>query len=222
MRRLLLIDDDESMRNLLRLHLQATYEITDTADPEYGIVLALQQKPDAILLDLMMPRYSGFEVCQTLSSLSFTQKIPIFIVSGESSARYEGFCKNLGAKGFISKPVDFDRLRKELAAAVEGKSASPRAEPRVRIRAALGLTGVDSSGTPVELNVITESVWARGFRCVCRGELKPGDVVDVYLTAFGAQHIGQASAIRVDAAGTTGQICEFQFAEKPTDWVLPR
>ena len=124
MRRLLLIDDDESMRKLLRFQLESSYQITDTSDPEQGIVLALQQKPDAILLDLMMPRYSGFEVCQTLSSLSFTQNIPIFIVSGESSARYEGFCRNLGAKGFFQKPVDFERLRKELAAATEGKGTT--------------------------------------------------------------------------------------------------
>jgi DNA-binding response OmpR family regulator len=221
MRRLLLIDDDESMRKLLRIQLESSFQITDTSDPEQGIVLALQEKPDAILLDLMMPRYSGFEICQTLSSLSFTQKIPIFIVSGESSARYEGFCRNLGARGFFQKPVDFENLRKELIAATEGKGIASRAEPRVRIRAPLKLAGLDSAGAPLDLTAITESVWANGFRCVCRANLKQAAIVDVFLAAIGAQFVGKAGVIRVDGAGTAGQVCEFRFAEKPCDWVLP-
>jgi DNA-binding response OmpR family regulator len=221
MRRLLLIDDDESMRKLLRIQLENSYEITDTPDPEQGIVLALQEKPDVILLDLMMPRYSGFEVCQTLSSLSFTQKIPIFIVSGESSARYEGFCRNLGAKGFFQKPVDFDKLRKELAA-TEGKHAANRAEARVRIRATLKLRGLDSAGASFDITTVTENVKANGFRCGCLANLKHGAVVDVFLATIGAQFVGKAQVVGMDGPGTAGQSCDFQFIEKPLDWVLPQ
>ena len=221
MRRLLLIDDDASMRRLLRLQLESSYEIVDTADPEEGIVLALQRKPDAILLDLMMPRYSGFEICQTISSLSFTQRIPIFIVSGESSARYEGFCRNLGAKGFFEKPVDFDQLRIELAAAIEGKPVANRPEPRVRIRAALRLSGLDSAGRAFDLPIMTENVSANGFRCGCRASLHQGAAIDVYLATGGCHFVGKAQLVRVDSAGGAGQTCEFQFTQKPAEWVLP-
>jgi DNA-binding response OmpR family regulator len=221
MHHLLLIDDDEAMRKLLRVQLESSYKITDTPDPEQGIVLALQQKPDAILLDLMMPRYSGFEICQTLSSLSFTQKIPIFIVSGESSARYERFCRNLGAKGFLQKPVDFDKLRKELAAAIDGKHVAKRAEARVRIRAALKLCGLDSAGAPFDTTVMTENVTANGFRCGCLTSLKHATVIEVYLATIGAQFVGKAQVTGIDAPGTAGQTCEFQFTETPLDWVLP-
>jgi Stage II sporulation protein E (SpoIIE)/Response regulator receiver domain len=82
MHRLLIIDDDESMRKLLRLQLKDSNEIIGTADSQEGLALALPAQPDAILLDLMMPTYSGLEICQTLASLSFTQRIPIFIVAG--------------------------------------------------------------------------------------------------------------------------------------------
>jgi two-component system, chemotaxis family, chemotaxis protein CheY len=222
MRHLLLIDDDEAMRKLLRIQLESSYQITDTPDPEQGIVLALQKKPDAILLDLMMPRYSGFEICQTLSVLSFTQKIPIFIVSGESIERYERFCRNLGARGFFQKPVDFDMLRRELAAATEGKPAASRAEPRVRIRAALKLCGTDSNGTPFDSIIMTENVTANGFRCGCQTKLQNGAPVDVYLATAGAQFVGQAHVIGIDGTGTAGQSCEFRFTETPLDWVLPQ
>jgi CheY-like chemotaxis protein len=82
---LLLIDDDDSVRKMMAFRLKDAYTIIDSGSPEEALALALQHKPAAVLLDLMMPKYSGFEVCQTLSSLSFTAHIPILIVSGESS-----------------------------------------------------------------------------------------------------------------------------------------
>jgi putative two-component system response regulator len=92
MPRILIIDDDESMRTLLRDRLGASYQIIETGDPEQAIALALQHKPDAVLLDLMMPNFSGFEVCQTLNTLSFTQQIPILIMSGQAATKYTVFC----------------------------------------------------------------------------------------------------------------------------------
>lgn len=221
MARLLLIDDDDSMRKLLRSRLQSSYEILETSDPEEGIVLALQQKPDAILLDLMMPRYSGFELCQTLSSMSFTQRIPIFIVSGESAERYRDFCGNLGAKGFFQKPVDFGTLRKELEAVIGGNHNAKRPAARVRFRTPLKLSGVDSNGARLNLTTITESVTANGFLCGCAAEIAEGAVVDVHLAMDGQPFVGKARVARLDWPGTRGQTCEFLFLETPTDWVLP-
>ncbi len=65
MQKLLVIEDEEAMRRLLRLNLSDLYEIIDTGDPEQGLALAMQNKPSAILLDLRMPKFSGFELCRT-------------------------------------------------------------------------------------------------------------------------------------------------------------
>jgi CheY-like chemotaxis protein len=89
MSRILIVDDDEAMRRLFRLSLEDAFEIIDTGDPEQAIALSLQHEPDAVLLDLMMPEFSGIEVCQTFASLSFTQQIPILIVSGEAATKYQ-------------------------------------------------------------------------------------------------------------------------------------
>jgi len=221
MPRLLIIDDDDSMRNLLRSRLQGSYEIIDTLDPEEGIVLALQQKPDAILLDLIMPRYSGLEVCQTLSSMSFTRGISIFIVSGESSARYRDFCQNLGAKGFFEKPVDFAKLQKELTAAMGGGHHAGRSVARVRIRVTLKLRGLNSEGINFELISSTERVTSRGFLCGCQANIQEGAIVQVYLSESRQQFVGNAQVVRIDSPGRLSQRCDFQFTEKPTDWVLP-
>ena len=69
MAKLLVVDDEESMRRLVRLNLADTYEIVETGEPEQALALALEHKPDAVLLDLRMPKYSGFELCKTLTSL---------------------------------------------------------------------------------------------------------------------------------------------------------
>jgi CheY-like chemotaxis protein len=217
---LLIVDDDDSMRKLLRHRLEGSYEITDTPDPEEGIALALRQKPNAILLDLMMPRHSGFEVCQTLSSLSFTQGIPILIISGESVLRYKNFCQNLGAKEFFSKPVDFAQLGRALADAIQDSRRAGRVDARVRLKTTLRLRSVDQAQAPFDVVVVTESVTANGFSCGLQVNLKEGAVVEVYLATKEQQSIGRARLIRVDAGGTPAQACDFQFLEKPAGWIL--
>ena len=219
--RLLIIDDDQSMRGLLRVRLEDSYEIIDTPDSQEGLALALREKPDAILLDLMMSTYSGLEVCQTLSSLSFTQRIPIFIVSGQSAERYKDFCANLGAKGFFQKPVDFDKLRRTLAEAVEGRHSARREEAHVRLRATLKLCGLDSTGAPFQLTTVTQNVTASGFQCECQADVKVGVIVEIYLVANTEQFIGRAKIVHIDSPGAPSQACSFQFIEKPSHWVLP-
>lgn len=220
MARLLVVDDDRSMRNLLRVRLEDSFEIIDTPDPEEALTLALQHKPDAILLDLMMPKYSGFEVCQTLSSLSFTQRIPIFIVSGESSARYKQFCENLGARGFFQKPVDFEKLRRKLGEAIEESHGAKRAEPRVRLRIMLGLRGMDASGDSFDVPTVTENVGASGFLCRCPAKVNEGETVEVYLRRGEQRSIAKARIVRIDCLGTPEQACDFEFTEKSADWLL--
>jgi DNA-binding response OmpR family regulator len=220
MARILIIDDDEAQRKVLRYRLKENYEIIDTGSPEEALALALHHKPDAILLDLMMPRYSGFEVCQTLTSMSFTQLIPVFIVSGESAARYGNFCENLGAKGYFQKPVDFDALQTCLAAALGKQNKERRREARVRLRVRLMLRGTSTNGKPLEVRTATENVSAHGFLCYCDAPLKKDDIVEVFLTATGQQFAGKARVAWLDLPGTAGQSCGFRFLENPVDWVL--
>ncbi len=221
MRKLLVIDDDESVRKLLRFRLRNSYEIIETGSPEEALAVTLEKKPDAILLDLMMPKYSGFEVCQTISSLSFTQHIPILIISGESSSNYKDFCESLGAKDFIQKPVDFEMLEKKLAKLIDGGAANgEKNEPRVRLRVMLRLRPADSSSGAADVLTPTETVSATGFLCGYAQPVKEGDVIDVYHVRSGQPPVGKAKAVRVDWPATPGQRVTFSFVGRPTDWVL--
>src|SRR5579864_4572173 len=111
MGKLLVVDDDAAVRRLMRLELSDTYEVIDSGEPEQCLAIALESKPDAILLDLRMPKYSGYELLQTFTSFSHTQKIPVIIVSGEAGGQTKEYCKQLGAAGYFEKPIDFDALR---------------------------------------------------------------------------------------------------------------
>jgi len=221
MTRLLIIDDDESMRRMLRFRLKDAYEIVDTASAEEGLILALQQKPDAILVDLMMPAHSGFEVCQTLTGLSFTELIPVFVISGAPKALYKDFCDALGASGYFEKPIDFDLLRERLAAILGQGRENRRAEPRIRLRVGLKLRGTDAKGNSFEAFTFTENVSRRGFACGLDASLAKNAVVEAFLWMPTAHRFaGEARLAWIKSPDTPGQVCGFQFLGEPREWIF--
>jgi DNA-binding response OmpR family regulator len=218
--RILIVDDDEGMRDVIRARLEDSYEIIDTGDPDRALAMALEHKPDAILLDLLMPKFSGFEICQTLASLSLTQQIPILIVSVEAAARYKAFCENLSAVGYFDKPIDFEQLRARLTAVLRNKRPERRTEVRVRLSAALKLRGKDKYGTPFELATTTENVSANGFLCACTAALEKDATVEVFLCSAGEPCVGTARAVRADCSSTPYPRYGFRFVAKVGPWIL--
>jgi CheY-like chemotaxis protein len=99
MPRILIVDDDEAIRRLVRLNLTDLYEIFDTGQPEEALALALEHKPDAILLDLRMPGYSGFELCKTLTSFQRHAVDSCFCDQWRGRSKNEGFLPGSGSSG---------------------------------------------------------------------------------------------------------------------------
>ena len=219
MPKLLIVEDDGAMRDLLRDHLEDAYEIIETGDASEALALALQQKPDCVLLDLVMPKFSGFELCQTLASVSLTQLIPIFIISGEPAEKYKAFCQNLGAAEYFEKPLDFSRLKARLADVLKAKQPERRAEVRIRLRVALRLEGTDTSGAKFEVVATTEDVSAGGFFCGCPAQLEKDSLVKVFLSQE-ERYIGQARAVRSERRNTASPHYGFRFVQKPNRWIL--
>jgi two-component system cell cycle response regulator DivK len=222
MPRILIIDDDESLRKMLRFRLRDSYEILHTASPEEGLMLALQHKPEAILVDLMMPQHTGFEVCQTLTGLSFTQLTPVFVISGAPKALYKDFCYALGAKGYFEKPIDFDLLQTQLAATVSKPSQDHRIEPRIRLRIGVNLHGKDEEGRAFEIVTSTEDVSRRGFACSLNASVKQNAIVEVFLwTRTSRRFVGQAQLVwHTWPAMASMPSCGFRFIEEPREWIF--
>jgi DNA-binding response OmpR family regulator len=220
MGKLLIVDDDEAIRRLIRLNLCDAYEIIDTGEPEQGLALAMEHKPDVILLDLRMPNYSGYELCKTLTSFSRTQLIPVFIVSGEAGAQTKEYCRDLGAVAYFEKPIDFDALRARLTEQVAAGKKERRGEVRVRLRVPLKLRGADIHGKPFEALTTSENVSQSAFLCGCTVALQKDSLVDVFLVSGDEQFVGKARVVRSELEDTPCPRYACRFVEKTKFWVL--
>ena len=220
MEKVLIVDDEEAMRRLLRINLTDRYEVIETGNPEQALAIAMSDKPSAILLDLRMPKYSGFELCRTLNSMSCTQLIPLVIVSGEAGATTKSLCKELGAVAYFEKPIDFDVLRAGLEHVMRTARPERRREVRVHLHVMLKLQGVDVHEEPFEKGCATENVSPSGFMCSCTTELKEGSTVEVHLASGGTKYVGRARVIWADGSTTPYPRYGFQFVEKQDHWIL--
>jgi CheY-like chemotaxis protein len=117
--RILVVDDDEGIRDLLRMHLtSAGYEVQVAADAIAAGYIVLKAPPDLIITDVNMPHMDGFEFVAALKADTSLPRIPvIFLTSvddGDSRSR------ELGAVGYVTKPVRADRLLSLVAQHVPG------------------------------------------------------------------------------------------------------
>jgi CheY-like chemotaxis protein len=107
--RILIIDDDESMRELLRLHLGgAGYEVELAADAIAAGYRVLKNPPQLIISDVNMPHLDGFEFIEALRADKSVPQIPVIFLTSVEEGDQRG--KSLGVVGYITKPVRADRL----------------------------------------------------------------------------------------------------------------
>lgn len=110
-RKILVIDDSHANLFLLKVHLQKMGLVPLLADNgPLGLEMAIDQQPDVILLDVMMPEMDGFEVCKKLKADGRTSKIPIIFVSAKTQAVDKVAGLEVGAIDYISKPYNRGEL----------------------------------------------------------------------------------------------------------------
>jgi diguanylate cyclase (GGDEF)-like protein len=117
--RILSIDDSELMHRLLRARLQLEQiEICCATTGEEGLRMALELKPDVILLDIELEGIDGFEVLQRLKEDARTRDIAVIFISASTETMDRVRCLDLGAVDFISKPFDMAELKARLRSAI--------------------------------------------------------------------------------------------------------
>jgi len=109
-KRILLVDDDQEIVESMRLALGAKgYQVLIARDGNQGLVLCEREDPDLVILDMMMPKRSGFLV---LEKLRRTRPVPlrVIMITANEGSRHKAYAEMLGVDDYIRKPFAMDRL----------------------------------------------------------------------------------------------------------------
>ena len=126
MSRILVIDDDQAIAELVKVNLELLGHIVTTAnDGIKGLALAQQQRPDLVVLDVMMPDLDGFTVCQRLRQNPQTHPIPILMLTalGMTKDKVTGF--DSGADDYLVKPFEIPELQVRVRALLRRSGSVP-------------------------------------------------------------------------------------------------
>ncbi|MCX7391805.1 MAG: response regulator [Planctomycetota bacterium] len=109
-RRVLLVDDDAEIIESMRTVLQSKgYDVLIARDGNQGLALAEKENPDLVILDMMMPKRSGFLVLETLRR-SRSVPMRIIMITANEGSRHKAYAEMLGVDDYIRKPFAMDRL----------------------------------------------------------------------------------------------------------------
>ena len=110
-KRVLIVDDEEPIRLLVFSILDKDYIVIEASDGGEAISVAHRQKPDLILMDILMPRVDGYTACYRLKNDAVTKAIPVVMLTGVGFELNEKLSRQLGADGYITKPFSPQELR---------------------------------------------------------------------------------------------------------------
>jgi DNA-binding response OmpR family regulator len=109
-KRVLLVDDDNEIVESMRTVLESRgYEILVARDGNQGLLMAEQESPDLVVLDMMMPKRSGFLVLEKLRR-SHPVPVKVIMITANEGSRHKAYAEMLGVDDYIRKPFAMDRL----------------------------------------------------------------------------------------------------------------
>ena len=127
-----IIEDDRDIVEMIEYNLKEEgYQTLHAFDGEKGIELAKKEKPDLIILDLMLPAIDGFEVCRVLKQQQSTAQIPIIILSAKSRETDKVVGLELGADDYVTKPFSPRELIARIKAILRRHKEQPLGEIKI-------------------------------------------------------------------------------------------
>jgi len=126
--RVLSVDDSSVVRKLVTMILTAEgFKVTTASDGVDGINKAKEQIPDVILLDFVMPKMNGFQVCRILQKDERLRQIPVILVTSKGDKVGDKFVNQLGVTGYITKPFQPEELVSKIHQTLEARQPQKEA-----------------------------------------------------------------------------------------------
>jgi CheY-like chemotaxis protein len=116
---ILICDDEPALRELVRVSLSDGYRFAEASDGLLALELAQEHEPDAVVLDLMLPRLGGLEVLAKLQADEHLRDVPVLVITAWNETRADVLAA--GAADFMTKPFDPDELRSAIKELLNGK-----------------------------------------------------------------------------------------------------
>jgi DNA-binding response OmpR family regulator len=175
----LTIDDEKDLIELVRYNLEKEgFQVRGALDGETGLAIALQEKPDVVLVDLMLPGIDGLEVCRRLRADSRTAGIPLIMLTAKSGESDRVVGLELGADDYVTKPFSPRELTARVRALLrrmEGYREPPALLRRADLVIDLERREVTSGGRAIELTAtefrLLHFLASHPGRVYARGEL---------------------------------------------------
>jgi CheY-like chemotaxis protein len=110
-KRILIADDEETVRSLVKRLLGKNYKVLEADDGEQAVKVAVNQKPDLILMDILMPKMDGLTACYAIKRNPATKGIPVVMLTAVDYELNRKLSQDvMGAQGYITKPFDSETL----------------------------------------------------------------------------------------------------------------
>lgn len=110
-KKVLFIDDETDQILVVQTRLEANgFEVVSATDGETGLQIAFDQRPDLVVVDLLIPKMDGLEVCKRLKQAPETQQIPLVLFSASATKDLQEMCEALGIEAFLRKPYETAEL----------------------------------------------------------------------------------------------------------------
>ena len=159
---LLLVDDEPNNLQVLRHILQDDYRLLFARDGEKALVLAARERPDLVLLDVMMPGMTGYEVCRALKADPGTRHLPVIFITALTDVEDETQGFAAGAVDYITKPVSPPVVQARVRTHLSLVKVDELRETRLQIVQRLGLAA-EYKDNETGLHVIRMSHYAQAL-----------------------------------------------------------
>ncbi len=131
MTKILVVDDEKKIVEIVKAYMEREgYEVTAAYDGKAALAAAKQQSPDLVILDLMLPQISGWDVCRTLRADS---NIPVIMLTARDDVTDKIIGLELGADDYVTKPFDPKELVSRVKAVLRRTTTRPSTQPVLKL-----------------------------------------------------------------------------------------